>query len=232
MSIWSEIGRLAKEAAREAKRPFAALFDAFAERRAERDAALFSVALIALSAKMAKADGIVTDDEVAAFGDFFGAPAEEMDKVRALYGLAQEDVAGFDHYARRVARIYAEEPTVLEDVLDCLFHVAGADGVAHPEELRLLKQASDIFGIKEGCWRRIKAAHFGVDPEDAFAILGVEPDASDEEISAARRDLAKRHHPDALAARGVPLEALKIAEGRMAAVNAAYEKIMSDRRAA
>lgn len=228
MSIWTEIRRLAGGA----KKPFAALFDAIAERRAQRDAALFSIALIALSAKMAKADGIVTDDEVRAFGDFFGAAEEDMPKVRALYGLAQEDVAGFDHYARRVARIYANEPGVLEDVLDCLFHVAGADGVAHPAELELLKQAADIFGVKEGCWRRIRAAHFGVDDDDCYAILGVEPEASDEEVSAARRKLAREHHPDALASRGVPPEALKIAEGRMAAVNAAYERIMAQRKAA
>jgi len=228
MSLWTDIARLA----RDARKPFAAILEALAARKARRNAAVFSIALIALSAKMAKADGIVTDDEVRAFGDFFGAPPEEMERVRNLYALAQEDVAGYEHYARQVARIYADAPDVLEDVLDCLFHVAGADGVAHPAELDLLCSTSRIFGLADAVWRRVRAAHFGVDPEDAYAVLGIEPDASDEEVSAARRRLARECHPDALVSRGVPIEAVKIAEGRMAAVNAAYERIMSDRQGA
>ena len=227
MSLWNDLARLVGDP----RRPFAKLLEALAERRARKNAAVFSIALIALSAKMAKADGIVTDDEVRAFGDFFGAPEEEMERVRALYGLAQEDVVGYEHYARQVAKIYAGEPEILEDVLDCLFHVAEADGVAHPKEIELLKLTAEVFGLSDSVWRRVRAAHFGVDPEDAYIVLGLEPDASEDEVAAARRRLAKDHHPDALIARGVPPEAVKIAEGRMAAVNDAYERIMAERRA-
>ncbi len=226
MSIWVKFGSLLDDARR---RTLGAVLDALAEQRARRDGSAFSVALIALSAKMAKADGVVTDDEVAAFRDFFEFPEAEADRVRMVYNLAQQDVAGFDHYLARVARIFENAPAVLEDVLDCLFHIAAADGVAHPRELEMLERAAEAFGVSEAALRRIKSAHLGAGREDPFAVLGVASDAGAEEIRAVYRALVKEHHPDAMIARGVPAELIKIAEGRVAAINAAYEAIMAER---
>jgi len=205
-----------------------ALLERLAEQKQKRNKAAFSIALIALSAKMAKADGVVTDDEISAFRAFFKFSEEDADKVRMVYQLAQQDVAGFDEYLTRITKIFEGAPAVLEDVLDCLFHVAVADGVAHPRELELLERTAEIFAISPPAFHRLKAAHFGLGDDDPYLILGVQPGDTAETIKAAYRVLARDHHPDALVARGVPEDLVKIAEGRMAAINAAYERILTD----
>lgn len=221
MKLWEQVHSIV-EGTR--ARTLGAVLDALAERKAKRDEAAFSIALIALSAKMAKADGVVTDDEIAAFRAFFAYPDSEADKVRMIFGLAQQDVAGFDAYLRRVARLYDGDCQVLEDVLDCLFHIAGADGVEHPRERQLLEQAAEIFALPPAAFRRLRAVHLGLDADDPFAVLGVAPDAGKDAVKAAYKALARQHHPDALAARGVPASLVRIAEERMAAINAAYAK--------
>lgn len=229
MTLWQRIQAFLEEAR---DRTLGAVMDVMRDRKARRDAAIFSIALIALSAKMAKADGIVTDDEIAAFGDFFVFPAEEAGKVRMIYNLAQEDVAGFDKYAQQVGDLFREEPTVLEDVLDCLFHIALADGVMHPGEMDLLRKAADAFAIGPAKWRRISAAHLGLDKDDPYAVLGLDPKVSDADLKKAYHTLVKENHPDTLIARGVPAELVKISEGRMAAINTAYEKAVEERKTA
>lgn len=227
MSVWERLEASIAEARR---RTVGAALEALAAQKRRRNEAAFSVALIALSAKMAKADGVVTDNEIAAFRDFFTFPDEEADKVRILYHLAQQDVAGFEEYLRQVAKMFDDAPAVLEDVLDCLLHVAVADGVAHPRELELIEKAAAIFKISKSAFHRLKAAHLGLSDDDPFLVLGLEPGASDDEIKAAYRELARDHHPDAMVARGVPADLVKIAEGRMAAINDAYEAALSKNR--
>ena len=223
--MWDRIEAGISEARR---RTLGAFLEAMASQRQQRNEATFSIALIALSAKMAKADGVVTDDEVAAFRDFFQFPDDQAEKVRMVYQLAQQDVAGFEEYLSRVAKMFEGASNVLEDVLDCLFHVAVADGVAHPRELELLERAAEIFNTPPASFHRLKAAHFGLGEDDPHLILGVPPGASFDEIKAAYRALLRDHHPDALTARGVPADLVKIAEGRMAAINAAYDRLVTN----
>jgi len=225
MSLWDRIETAIGEAR---KRTLGALLETPAEQKQRRKETAFSIALIALSAKMAKADGVVTDDEIEAFSDFFKFGEEDADKVRMVYQLAQQDVAGFDEYLTRVAKIFDDVPAVLEDVLDCLFHIAVADGVAHPRELELLDRAAKAFGVKGAAYHRLKAAHLGLGEDDPYLILGVDHAASADEIKAAYRVLVRDHHPDILMARGVPPDLVKIGEGRMAAINTAYERILTE----
>jgi DnaJ like chaperone protein len=226
MTLWERIAAIL-DAARE--RSLGAVMDAMSERRRRRDAAVFSIALIALSAKMAKADGIATDDEFAAFRSFFHVPPEEETRMRMVYDLAKSDVSGFESYARQVAGLFREEKAVLEDVLDCLFYIAMADGVLHPGELSLLEKAKDAFGLSEACFRRLRAAHGGSAGDDPYLILGIPHEVPDAELKSGYRRLVKEHHPDALIARGVPSDLVTIAEHRMAAINTAYEQIRAER---
>ena len=227
MSFWERIEAGIAEAK---KRTLGALLEALAQQKQRRNEATFSIALIALSAKMAKADGVVTDDEIDAFRDYFRFPDKEADKVRMVDQLAQQDVAGFKVYLAQVAKIFDDAPVVLEDVLDCLFHVAVADGVAHPRELELLDQAVAAFGISKPAFHRLKAAHLGLGDDDPYLILGIEPGISLDAVKSAYRNLSRDHHPDALMARGVPPDLVRISEGRMAAINNAYEQILTDYR--
>ena len=224
--FWQRIQAFIEEAR---QRTLGKFLETLAERKAKRDEASFSIALIALSAKMAKADGIVTDDEVVAFRDFFSFPPEQESKVRMLYKLAQQDVAGYDYYLRLVARLYRGQCPILEDVLDCLFYVAMADGVAHPAEIEFLDEAAKEFDMKPAAYRRLKALHLGIGGDDPYLVLGVDPDIDDQGLKAAFRTLVKDNHPDAMVARGVPIDLIKIAESRMASINIAYEKIVAER---
>lgn len=226
MGLWDRIGDAIEEAH---KRTLGAALDRFVDMKSRRDESAFSIALIALSAKIARADGFVTENEVTAFRKFFAYPAAEESKVRMIFDLAKQDVAGFDHYAGQVAKIFEGDPIVLEDVIDCLLYVALADGQAHPRELAMLEQAAEIFRLKPGAWRRIKAAHLGQDRDDPYIIIGVEHDADPEALRARYRALMRENHPDALIARGVPPALVRIAENRTAAINAAYERILAER---
>ncbi len=211
------------------KRTLGAALAALAGMKARREQESFSIALIALSAKIAKADGVATDAEFAAFRKFFEFPDNEAGKVRMIYDLAKQDVAGFSHYVSQVARMFDDDAAILEDVVDCLLYVALADGAAHPQELSLIEAAAVTFGIKPACWRRIKAAHFGLSGDDPYAVLGLEPGADPAAVQTRYRALMREHHPDALIARGVPASLVKIADGRAAAINAAYEAILAER---
>ncbi len=212
------------------RKTLGAAFDALAAMKVRRDEEAFSIALIALSAKIAKADGAATGEEFAAFRQFFDFPESEATKVRMIYDLAKQDVVGFSHYAGQVGKLFGDEPAILEDVVDCLLHVAHADGAAHPQELSLIEAAAETFGIKPACWRRLKAAHFGLEKDDPYAVMGLEPGAAPAAVQTRYRDLMRANHPDVLIARGVPAALVKIADGRAAAINAAYEAILAENR--
>jgi DnaJ like chaperone protein len=188
----------------------------------------FTIAIIALGAKMAKADGVVTGDEEEAFRQYFRVPPSEEANVRRIFRLARQDTAGFESYARQVASIYRDNPAVLEDILDGLFEIAKADGVFHPGELAFLERVAEIFGFAPNEFRRIRASHFP-DREDPYVILGVTHVASEDEIKRTYRLLVRENHPDKLIARGVPPEFIKLANDKLAAINAAYDKIAEER---
>jgi len=195
-----------------------------------RDAA-FTLALVALSAKMAVADGVVTASEVRAFRQTVEIPEGSEDQITRLFNLAQQDVAGYESYARKIGRLFADSPETLEHVLDGLFYIASADALIHEAELEYLKDVSDIFGFDELRFEQIAAGHLvqddGLDP---YLILGLMPDAPDSEIKRVYRLLVAEHHPDRLAAKGVPEEMMTLATARMAAINAAYDSLSKARR--
>ncbi|KGF70168.1 molecular chaperone DnaJ [Hoeflea sp. BAL378] len=195
----------------------------------------FSVAVIALSAKMAKADGIVAPEEVRAFQEIFTVPADEAKNVARLYNLAKQDVAGYDIYAQRVADMCGSghaNCAMLEDVLDGLFHIAKADGIVHEKELDFIAHVAEIFRIDEPNFQRILARHVHPDGIDPYAVLGLPDTTPFDEVKKRYRALAADSHPDRLRARGVPEEFLTIANDRMAALNDAYAVIEKARVAA
>jgi len=188
----------------------------------------FSVALIALSAKMAKADGIVTHEEVAAFRQIFSIPEGEERNVARLYDLAKQDVAGFEAYATRLADMCTGDEacrTSLEDVLDGLFHIAKADGGVHEHELQFLGTIASIFGFSETAFERILSRHAVTGDPDPYVVLGISHGTGYEAAQKIWRDLVKEHHPDRLAARGLPAEFILIANERIRAINAAWNRL-------
>lgn len=232
MSIWGKIAGAGVGLA--VGGPLGALLGAVAghfviDRALDDDEVVFTVALIALSAKMAMADGKVTNEEIRAFEDVLKVPPAERTNVNRLYRIAQQDVAGFEAYAEQVARIYRGKPGTLEDVLDALFHIAKADKYIHPAEIEYLRTVADIFGFSEVEFARIRASHLGTPRMDPYLVLGITPEISDDDLKRAYRRLVRENHPDTLIARGVPEELVSIASDKLAAINVAYEKIVKAR---
>jgi DnaJ like chaperone protein len=189
----------------------------------------FTIAVIALAGKMARADGDVSDAELEAFQRVFRVPPEEEANVARIFNLARQDIAGFEHYASQIARLFVGNPAVLEDILDGLFEIAKADGVLHPGESAFLERVAEIFGFAPNEFRRIRAAHFAPELTDPYVILGVSYVAGDDEIRQTYRRLVRENHPDSLIARGVPQEFEKLANAKLAAINNAWARIREER---
>ncbi len=185
----------------------------------------FTIGVIVLGAKMAKADGRVTRDEIRAFKQVFHVPPEELQNVGRLFNQARKDAHGFEPYAKQIGRMFRDNPAVLEELLDGLFHIARADGRVTAEELAYLEQVAEIFGFNAVDWDRIRAGNMGPDASDPFEILGLGHDASDEEVKAAYRRLVRENHPDRLVAQGMPQEFVELANEKLATINGAYERV-------
>jgi len=185
----------------------------------------FTIAVIALGAKMAKADGLVTRDEVTAFREVFTIPPQEEAQAARIFNMARQDVAGFEEYARGIKRMFGDRREPLCDLMEGLFFIAMADGEYHPKEDDFLDRVRRIFGINEREFRTMRAMFVADALPDPYAVLGVSPDATVEEIRSAYRALVRETHPDRMMARGVPEEAVKLAEGRLIAINNAWEEI-------
>jgi len=195
----------------------------------------FSVAVIALSAKMAKADGVVTEKEVQAFQQIFQYPAEEATNVARLYNLAKQDVAGYQAYAEKLSGLCSSgNPgcTMLENVLDGLFHIAKADGAVHEKEMNFLENVAAIFQVTEPRFEQIVARHIYTEGSDPYVVLGVSRKDDFNTIRQQYRALVREHHPDMLMARGLPASFHVVAHDRMAKYNAAYAAIERELRAA
>jgi DnaJ like chaperone protein len=239
MSIWDRIGYFVSRVSARTRDGVGDLAEAvrtlFAGDPELRRKVAFSVAMIALSAKMAKADGVVTQDEIHAFQQIFSIPPQEVRNVARLYDLAKADIAGFEAYAEKMAGLCGSgKPNcaMLEDILDGLFHIAKADGVLHEREGTFLSRIAEIFGISEEHYRRILSRHLDLGDTDPYAVLGVEHDTPLEEVRKRYRALVVNNHPDRLIARGVPEEFIALATTRLAAINAAYELIEKSLRIA
>lgn len=184
----------------------------------------FTIAFVGLAAKMAKADGVAVAVEEQAFERCFYVPAEERANVKRVFELASQDVAGFDIYAERIARLFEDDRALLKDVFECLFNIAAADGVLHASEEAFLKTVAEKFGFSESEYQSVRHL-FVRDPTNPFEVLGVAPDIPNDALRTHYLKLVRENHPDRLVAEGVPREFLVVADRKLATINAAYDKI-------
>ena len=190
----------------------------------------FTIAVIALGAKMAKADGLVTRDEVTAFRQVFHIPASETQNAARVFDLARKDVAGFDLYAARIRDMFGAGHQALVDLLEGLFYIAVADGRYHPNENVFLEEVARIFGVQSRDFVNMRSRFVPDENPDPYCVLGIEPTADAETVRQAWRALVREYHPDRMIARGVPEEAMKLAEKRLIQANWAYEEILNIHR--
>ncbi len=221
MSIWTRISEAVSALA--AGEGLSAVFDRL--RSPPERSVGFTIAVIALAAKMAKADGLVTRDEVTAFREVFQIADEDSAGAARVFNLARQDVAGFDIYARRIAAMFKDQPDIFCDLMEGLFHIAMADGTYHPNEDAFLEEVADIFGITPDAFASLRARFVPDSSPLPHTVLGIAPGAPLEEARQAWRKLVRANHPDVLVARGLPEEAIKLAQKRMIDINRAWETI-------
>ena len=188
----------------------------------------FTIALIALCAKMARSDGAVTLDEVEAFKRVVEIPPGEAEHVRRLFDLAKKDIAGFESYARQIGKLLDGEPQLRRDVLEGLFVIAAADGILHEKEDVFLTTVARHMHIPATELKFIRSL-FVKDAATPYELLDLTPAATNAEIKSRHRELVLDNHPDRLLGRGVPPEFVSIAERKLAAINAAFDTIARER---
>lgn len=221
MTLWERI--TAALAALSAGQSLSDVFDTL--RKPPEHTIAFTIAVIALSAKMAKADGVVTRDEVRAFRSIFHIAPEAEAQAARVFNLARQDVAGFDAYARKLRKMFDKNNAILRDLFEGLVFIAMADGEFHPSEEAFLAQVADEFEITLPEQRQIYARQGVEGHSDPYTVLGVARDLPLTQIKAVWRSMVREMHPDVMMARGVPQEAIKLAEARLSAVNDAWREI-------
>lgn len=237
MSIWTRIADALSALAQ--GESLSVVFDRLRGAAAPDQSVGFTIAVLALGAKMAKADGTVTRDEVTAFRRIFTFPEGEEGHAAHVFNLARQDVAGFDAYARKIARLFnpeakricADDHHVLVDILEALFQIAIADGSYHPGEDAFLTHVADAFGLDDRCFRIVRSRLVEGAPRDPYDVLGLPRDATKADARKAWKTLVRDTHPDVMQARGVPPEAMKLAERRMQLINEAWREINSKQAA-
>ncbi|ETW13325.1 molecular chaperone DnaJ [Roseivivax marinus] len=221
MSIWSRISEAVAALAK--GESLATVFDRL--RTPPERSVAFTIAVIALSAKMAKADGLVKRSEVAAFREVFHIPPEAEAGAARVFNLARQDVAGYEEYARRIRSMFGDRTDVLCDLMEGLFHIAMADGRYHPNEDAFLAKVAEIFELGDTRFRALRTRYVPEADPDPYSVLGVAPDTPLDDIRKAWRGLVRDSHPDRMIARGLPEEAVKMSEKRLVAINRAWEEI-------
>ena len=221
MSVWTRIADALSALAQ--GQGLSAIFDTL--RSPPERTAAFAIAVIALGAKMAKADGLVTRDEVTAFREVFYIPKAEETNAARVYDLARKDIAGFEEYAHKIKAMFGAAEDTLTDLFEGLFHIALADGAYHPGEDEFLIRIAAIFGFSDQTFSRLRAQFVPDATRDPFDVLGVNPALPLDDIKAVWRKLVLDSHPDRMLARGVPAEAMQLAEKRLIAINQAWNAI-------
>ncbi len=186
---------------------------------------IFALSLIVLSAKLSKADGQVSREELIAVKDKLKIPESELDQVGKIFNKAKEESAGYEPYAKQIAEVYRGNINVLEEVINTLFYIAEADGNISDNELIMIEDIARIFGLNQTQINGIKESRKSSDKLNPYIVLESKPDDSLEEIRKRYIKLSKEHHPDLLLSKGVPQEIIDESKAKMRAVNSAWDQI-------
>jgi|TARA_B100000287_G_scaffold195214_1_gene184394 DnaJ like chaperone protein len=186
---------------------------------------VFALSLIVLSAKLSKADGQVSREELIAVKDKLKIPENELDQVGKIFNKAKEESQGYEPYAQQIAQIYRGNLNVLEEVINMLFYIAEADGNVSASELEMIESISGIFGLSNVQFKSIKESRKLSEKSNPYIILESNPNDDIQSIRKKYIKLSKEHHPDLLISKGVPTEVIEESKKKMRAINSAWDQI-------
>ena len=191
---------------------------------------VFAIALIILTAKLAKADGHVSREELIAIKNKLKIPEHEIDQVGKIFNKAKEDSLGYEPYAKQIAQIYRNNPAVMDEVINILFYIAEADNNVSDSETTMIRGIAKIFGLSESQFEGIKESRKSSDKLNPYIVLGC---SSNDDFATVRKkylQLSKEHHPDILMNKGVPKEVIEESKKKMRAINSAFDQIEKMKR--
>ena len=193
---------------------------------------LFYVSLASLAAKMAKADGVITNDEIRAFDHFLridlGLSVDERRTIASVFNEAKNSPEDAVAIARQFKALIGYQRDVLQMMIQLLFRIALADGQLHKNEEIFIQDIASAFEMSAMEYQQIKALYIK-ENDQAYNILGISRNASDDEVKKAYRKLVQEYHPDKMQAKGVPEDFMKIANEKMTEINQAYDQICKER---
>ena len=174
---------------------------------------------------MAKADGIVTQKERAAFKKIFTVPPSDEQHVDYIFELAQRDIAGFEIYAKKIFKMLSSNPKLLENLVEGLLYISIADEVFHPNEEKFIDKVAKIFKISDQKLAILKSRYIPTLQNNPYLVLGLNQKLELKDIKKQWKKLVQESHPDNLIAQGLPQEAINLATSRLIAINKAWEAI-------
>ena len=186
---------------------------------------IFALSLIVLSAKLSKADGQVSKEELIAVKDKLKIPENEIDQVGKIFNKAKNESTGYKPYAEQIAQIYRGNLNVLEEVINILLYIAEADGNISQAELVMIEDIGRIFGLSESQFNSLKESRKSSDKLNPYIVLESNPDDSLTEIRKRYIKLSKEHHPDLLLSKGVPPEVIEESKKKMRSINSAWDQV-------
>jgi len=186
---------------------------------------IFALSLIVLSAKLSKADGQVSKEELIAVKEKLRIPDRELDQVGKIFNKAKDESVGYEPYAIQIAQIYKENLNVLEEVINILFYIAEADGNVSNSELKMIENIAQIFGLSQIQFNAIKETRKSSNKLNPYIVLESKPDDNLQSIRKKYLKLSKEHHPDLLMSKGVPEEVIKESKNKMRSINSAWDQI-------
>ena len=184
----------------------------------------FTIGVIALSAKMAKADGIVSYQELDAFKKGLIINQNELRNVEKVWNFAKQSVHGFESYAKQLAKLFKPSSSILENLIHLLFSIAKSDGQITIEEMEFLKKVSIIFGFDEKKFNLFKEIYIN-DDYDPYTVLQSNIYDPIDRINKKRISLLKKHHPDVLISKGQPLEFVEKNNHYVKMINKSWEYV-------
>ena len=228
MSVWTRIAEALSALAK--GEGLSAIFENF--KSPPEKSVAFTIAVIALGAKMAKADGEVTRDEVVAFRQIFQISPEDEAQAGKLFDLARTDVAGYEIYAAKIGKMFENDSDILRDLVEGLFHISMADGLYHPSEDAFIEDVSRIFGLPPQLFTCLRSRYVPGAAPDPYSVLEIDHDADLDAVRKAWKRMVREAHPDNLMARGLPAEAIALANTRLITINNAWTEIQQTHKAA
>jgi len=186
---------------------------------------VFAIALIILTAKLAKADGQVSKEELIAIKNKLKIPDSEIDQVKKIFNKAKEDSLGYEPYAQQIAQIYKNNSVVLDEIINILFYIAEADSKVSDSEIAMIRNIAKIFGINKNQFEGIRESRKGSDKLNPYVVLDCDPNDDFATIRKKYLNLSKKHHPDVLVSKGVPKEVIEESKKKMRAINSAFDRI-------